>query len=179
MTKLIEDFPDYTISKDGTVTNLKTNHELSSWVGANGYKYVDLRNGNKTKKRTIHRLLAKVFIPNPENKPQVNHIDGNKLNNAVENLEWCTAQENGLHAYTTGLQPYRRNLPKKKYHELLSVDFLQKRKSLTRISEEVDQSLTQLSYHLREAAEEANLLPEYEVELKKAETSQSETYRIK
>ena len=65
-----------------------------------GYRSVEL-NG---KAYPIHRLVAMAFIPNPYGKPQVNHIDGDKLNNCVSNLEWCTNEENMKHAYATGLQ---------------------------------------------------------------------------
>ena len=51
----------------------------------------------------IHRAIALAFIPNPENKPCINHKDGNKLNNSIDNLEWCTHQENMIHAGKTGL----------------------------------------------------------------------------
>lgn len=69
-----------------------------------GYKYVTL---DKNKKFLIHRLLAIAFIPNLENKPNINHIDGNRLNNSLDNLEWCTQQENMMHAHATGLNPGR------------------------------------------------------------------------
>lgn len=67
------------------------------------YKVVALSIGKKSITRTVHRLVAEAFIPNPQNKPQVNHIDGDKLNNCVENLEWVTAKENVQHAYANGL----------------------------------------------------------------------------
>lgn len=68
-----------------------------------GYFRVNLYKNGKMKQYLVHRLVALAFIPNPENKEQVNHIDGNKQNNVIENLEWCTHSENIQHAYRTGL----------------------------------------------------------------------------
>lgn len=74
-----------------------------------GYLYTGIMFGEKKKRKKVklylHRMVAEVFIPNPENKGQVNHKDGNKLNNYVSNLEWCTRQENLNHAYVKGLIP--------------------------------------------------------------------------
>ena len=69
-----------------------------------GYIRVELWCAGRGKKYQLHRLLAEAFIPNPENKPQVNHIDGDKRNNNLSNLEWCTQYENQIHAYKIGLQ---------------------------------------------------------------------------
>lgn len=68
-----------------------------------GYEYVNFTDNYKAKKYKVHRLVAQAFIPNPLNKKTVNHIDGNKLNNCVDNLEWATYIENQHHAIETGL----------------------------------------------------------------------------
>jgi len=91
----------------------KEDYILKPHKNHKGYLAVDL---DKKKNKVIHRLVALAFIPNPENKPQVNHIDGDKTNNNVENLEWCTNQENQIHAVRMGLNDhskYESGKPKK------------------------------------------------------------------
>lgn len=100
----IEDFPKYEITKNGRVRNKETQHIKTPSPGKRGYPVVSLWKDGKQYLRTIHILLARTFIPNPENKPQVNHIDGNKENYDLGNLEWVSARENVLHAKRTGLQ---------------------------------------------------------------------------
>jgi len=86
------------IPRNGTINKTK----ILSPALIHGYYSLCLRNKNK-KMHRVSRLVAQAFIPNPENKPEVNHIDGNKKNNVVCNLEWNTASENMLHAFKTGL----------------------------------------------------------------------------
>lgn len=91
---------DYEITRDGKVINKQTGHTLAPQPNGKGYLRVSI--GKKL--MFIHRLVAEKYIPNPENKPQVNHKDGNKLNNCVDNLEWVTNQENRNHAVDNDLQ---------------------------------------------------------------------------
>ena len=77
---------------------------LNPSVSHDGYKYVDLSNKCIKYRFKIHRLIAISFIDNPKNNPQINHKDGNKLNNNVSNLEWCTNSENQKHAHLIGIK---------------------------------------------------------------------------
>ena len=94
----------YLISSAGRVYSIRNNIFLKKSLVSSGYESVAIRN-DKGKVRTavIHILVATAFVLNKKNKPQINHIDGNKLNNNHLNLEWCTAKENKLHAINMGL----------------------------------------------------------------------------
>jgi HNH endonuclease/NUMOD4 motif len=100
----------YSISEKGDVKNNQTNRILKQSGNNKGYARVSLSNGAKNHPTILfpHRAVAKFFIPNPENKPQVNHKDGNKLNSKKDNLEWVTAKENTNHAIETGLADYKK-----------------------------------------------------------------------
>lgn len=96
----------YKVSNFGNVYSVRSNKIIATRVHRNGYVTVWLGIDGKSKTPSLHRLVAKAFVPNPDNKSQVNHIDGNKHNNRADNLEWVTPSENMIHAECTGLQPH-------------------------------------------------------------------------
>jgi hypothetical protein len=93
----------YEVSPTGLIRNKTTKKVRKHRVEKLGYCSVDLWNHNCMKRLKVHRMVAMAYLSNPDNKPQVNHKDGNKENNSVDNLEWCTAKENSAHAYKKGL----------------------------------------------------------------------------
>ena len=97
--KVINRFPNYGVTPEGQVINLITGRVLRGSPNGCGRLMVTLSKGGYQKTITIHRLVADAFIPNPENKPTINHKDGNYLNNIVPNLEWATYSENNTHSY--------------------------------------------------------------------------------
>lgn len=96
------------IRKNGRIDNRK-GKVLKPKIDKYGYQVITLSKNGIRKSYTIHQLVAKAFIPNPKNKKTINHKDGNKLNNKVENLEWTTEKENQQHKWNNGLANYNRD----------------------------------------------------------------------
>lgn len=122
MQEIWKDVPGYEglyqVSNIGNVRSLKWNHSnqtrLLTPFNNGGYARIGFRQNGILKNYLVHVLVAKAFIPNPHNKPSVNHIDGNKLNNTVQNLEWVTYSENTRHAIAHNLRPAGCNYQHKK-----------------------------------------------------------------
>lgn len=103
MRKIIPNYDNYYIYDDGNVLNITTNKMLKGSISEHGYKYYRLSKNNTKRMFYAHRLVAEAFLINPDNLPVVNHKDGNKLNNNIDNLEWVNYSENIKHAYDNNL----------------------------------------------------------------------------
>jgi len=102
--KVIPKFDSYEVSNFGSLRTCVNKRVISSYATPKGYRRLQLVDNKEKKSFFVHRLVAKLFIPNPQNKPEVNHKDGQKCNNHVGNLEWTTSSENLQHAYEMGLK---------------------------------------------------------------------------
>lgn len=129
MFKPIVDFPKYEVSSSGVVRRF--GKELKQQNHPQGYKLVTLRKQGKQHSRTVHRIVAKTFLGEPQDSLEVNHKNGIKTDNSVENLEWVTPKENIRHAYELGLRTRpnaqtRRKMSKSHTGKVLSWETRQK-----------------------------------------------------
>lgn len=111
--KPVVGFPGYFVAEDGQVFGLRYLRPLVQCLDKYGYATVRVCRNNTASTRTVHRIVAEAFIPNPDHKPQVNHLSGVKSDNRVSNLEWATTSENHSHAFGTGLRPPCGGVPKR------------------------------------------------------------------
>ena len=131
----------YQISSYGRCRRIDRKYILKPHKTNRGYDIYQLTVKGKIKNYLIHRLVAQTFIPNFKNKPQVNHIDGNKDNNRVDNLEWCTCSENMKHAYDNGLIKICEGINNHNHRSVLQytkyMKFLKKWNSIAEASREL------------------------------------------
>jgi len=121
----VKEFGGYDVREDGRVVGPRS--ELKPFMGRGGYLKVCLSDNNRRRWVYVHRLVAECFIPNVHSKPEINHIDGSKLNNSASNLEWVTRSENNIHAFKNGLKIGSRG-ESNVHHKLKKDDILQIRK---------------------------------------------------
>lgn len=135
---MIEFVSGYFVNSNGEVFSNKTG-EMKKLNGSvrNGYKVIGITIDGKQQFYFAHRLVAEAFVPNPEHKPIVNHKDGNKLNNCVNNLEWCTYRENTQHAWDTGLMDSK--------HEKDSMDKYRKQ-AIEMLKNEIEKKADELRF---------------------------------
>ena len=99
--RIIKDFPNYSVSNSGIVRNNKTGKIITQFPNTNGYARTRLYQNGMSRNFLVHRLVASAFIENPDNKPYVDHIDNNILNNDLSNLRWVTFRENSINQKIT------------------------------------------------------------------------------
>lgn len=144
----------YKIDSTGSILNLANNILLQPSLQDTGYLTVGLANsGNKNTTLTVHRLVALHFLPNPYQHPQINHKNGNKRDNRVENLEWCTSKQNINHAFETGLRSGYMSADDKEIY----LNRVLNGEQVKDIGKEIERAPETLSKMLRETAKRLNI----------------------
>lgn len=149
--KPIEGFEEYLITTCGKVWSLRSKKFLKNQTDRYGYVYVHLQNKEHSKKYKIHRLVALAYIPNPLNKPQVNHEDGKKVNNFPYNLSWSTNSENIKHAFDLGLCIAPKGINNKRSKKIdvynNQYEFIETLNSIGEASKKYNKDKCIISYH--------------------------------
>ena len=135
--KEIEGFENYIICTDGTVHN-KKGHNISRWKDNVGYLQVKLSKEGKWYYKRVHRLVAEAFIPNPHNLKQVNHINGDKTNNEVSNLEWIDNKNNTQHGYDNNLYHSKHRNIKIEVYDKITHQLINTYKSIRETANELN-----------------------------------------
>ncbi len=163
--KPIKGFKNYVIFPDGTIKNQRTGKVLKKQMNENGYVYTALWKNNKGTTCSVHRLVAETYINNPDKKPFVNHIDADRSNPHVSNLEWCTQSENIQHAYNIG------NMSQKRHFTYEETDWLLKQflggTSLTHLASSMEVGLSRTTINLRNHSIKVGCKEAFVVELAK------------
>lgn len=160
----IKGFEDYLIGEAGEVFSVRKGRLLKPCLNENGYLYISFWKHNRQQSRTVHRLVAEAYIPNPDNKPIVNHLDANRSNPHKDNLEWRTQSENVKHAYNLGNMSAKRNFSTAEL-QWLFLEVL-KGTSMTALAIRMAVGLSRLTVNLRAYAIKTNQVIEFELVLK-------------
>lgn len=151
MWKVLPSNPNYAVSDDGQIKSLRRNKILTPKRNHDGYLRIQIWERNACHFVSIHRLIAEAFLPAPkEGATVINHKDGNKANNRVENLEWVTQQENIRHAWETGLAKTHLNragMPVRQFTK--TGEFIREFPSLMEVQRVLGIAHTNVSYAIK------------------------------
>lgn len=162
---------EYTIEENGAVTRIESQRVIQPSINKQtGYLYVSLWKNNIGKTYSVHRLVAQVFLPNPQNLPVINHIDSNRINPHKDNLEWVSQADNIQHGYDFGFMTQEEVKNFNDFELDLILRSVLAGESLTSIATKNSVGLSRLSINVKNKAKELSLLQEYLDELKRQKT---------
>ena len=156
----------YAIKEDGSVVRIETGKVLKPTINKQtGYLYVSLWKNSIGKTHSVHRLVAKAYVPNPENKPEVNHISSNRTDARKDNLEWVTRNENIKHGYEDGFmsQEHRKNFQSLETEMLLQT--VLSGETMTALAKGMGVGLSRLTINLRRKARDMGIETEFDEEM--------------